>query len=93
LGDFIPDDSIEGASDTADLNLLKYRLGEVLSGLNDKERQVLELRFGLQDGNTQTLEQVGKRFKATRERIRQIETKALERMRHPTRLGRLEGFL
>ena len=73
--------------------LLKERLKEVLYTLTDREQEVLTLRFGLQDGYSRTLEEVGRRFTVTRERIRQIEAKALRKMRHPTRLRKLEGFL
>ena len=93
LGDVIPDESNEDFSLAADQVSLKIRLGEALATLTDRERQVLELRFGLQDGITRTLEEIGNRFKATRERIRQIENKALDRLRHPTRIGSLQGFL
>jgi RNA polymerase primary sigma factor len=73
--------------------LLKGKLGDVLCSLNERERKVLELRFGLGDGNARTLEEVGQQFNVTRERIRQIEAKALRKMRHPTRLRQLNGFL
>jgi RNA polymerase primary sigma factor len=73
--------------------LLKDKLGDVLTSLTERERKVLELRFGLTDGYSRTLEEVGKQFKVTRERIRQIEAKALRKMRHPTRLRQLQGFL
>jgi hypothetical protein len=72
---------------------LKDKLGDVLCSLNERERQVLELRFGLGDGNARTLEEVGQQFRVTRERIRQIEAKALRKMRHPTRIRQLHGFL
>jgi RNA polymerase primary sigma factor len=74
-------------------SLLKGKLGDVLCSLNERERKVLELRFGLGDGNARTLEEVGQQFNVTRERIRQIEAKALRKMRHPTRLRQLNGFL
>ena len=74
-------------------SLLKDKLGDVLTSLTERERKVLELRFGLTDGYSRTLEEVGKQFKVTRERIRQIEAKALRKMRHPTRLRQLQGFL
>jgi RNA polymerase primary sigma factor len=74
-------------------NLLKDKLGDVLCSLTARERQVLELRFGLGDGNARTLEEVGQQFRVTRERIRQIEAKALRKMRHPTRIRQLNGFL
>ena len=74
-------------------SLLKEKLSEVLSSLTERERKVLEMRFGLGDGYARTLEEVGKQYKVTRERIRQIEAKALRKMRHPTRLRHLQGFL
>jgi RNA polymerase primary sigma factor len=74
-------------------SLLKEKLNDVLDSLTGRERRVLELRFGLADGYSRTLEEVGKQFKVTRERIRQIEAKALRKMRHPTRIRQLEGFL
>ena len=73
--------------------MLKDKLGDVLSSLTERERKVLELRFGLGDGYPRTLEEVGKQFQVTRERIRQIEAKALRKMRHPTRIRQLHGFL
>jgi RNA polymerase primary sigma factor len=74
-------------------SLLKERLGDVLTTLTDREQEVLRLRFGLVDGYSRTLEEVGRKFNVTRERIRQIEAKALRKMRHPTRLRKLEGFI
>ena len=74
-------------------SMLKERLQEVLTTLTDRERQVLDYRFGLTDGYSLTLEEVGKQFNVTRERIRQIEAKALRKLRHPTRMRKLEGFL
>ncbi|MBI3876906.1 MAG: RNA polymerase sigma factor RpoD [Verrucomicrobia bacterium] len=93
FGDFIEDKSAENPSDMTSYSLLKDKLGDVLSSLTERERKVLELRFGLGDGYSRTLEEVGKQFKVTRERIRQIEAKALRKMRHPTRLRQLHGFL
>jgi len=93
LGDFIEDKNTESPIDIASFVLLKDRLGDVLSSLNERERRVLELRFGLGDGYARTLEEVGKQFRVTRERIRQIEAKALRKMRHPTRIRQLHGFL
>jgi RNA polymerase primary sigma factor len=93
FGDFIEDKSAENPSDMTSYSLLKEKLGDVLTTLTDRERKVLELRFGLGDGYSRTLEEVGKQFKVTRERIRQIEAKALRKMRHPTRLRQLQGFL
>jgi RNA polymerase primary sigma factor len=93
FGDFIEDKSAENPSDMTSFSLLKDKLGDVLTSLTERERKVLELRFGLGDGYSRTLEEVGKQFKVTRERIRQIEAKALRKMRHPTRIRQLEGFL
>ncbi|MFM2295616.1 MAG: polymerase sigma factor RpoD [Verrucomicrobiota bacterium] len=93
LGDFIEDKSADNPLDMTSFNLLKDRISEILEGLSARERQVLEMRFGLRDGYTRTLEEVGKQYKVTRERIRQIEAKALRKMRHPTRLRQLQGFL
>jgi RNA polymerase primary sigma factor len=93
FGDFIEDKSAQNPSDMTSYSLLKDKLGDVLSSLTERERKVLELRFGLGDGYSRTLEEVGKQFKVTRERIRQIEAKALRKMRHPTRIRQLQGFL
>src|ERR1051325_9349477 len=93
FGDFIEDKSTENPSDMTSFSLLKDKLSDVLSSLTERERKVLELRFGLGDGYSRTLEEVGKQFKVTRERIRQIEAKALRKMRHPTRIRQLQGFL
>ena len=93
FGDFIEDKSAENPSDMTSYSLLKEKLADVLDTLTERERKVLELRFGLVDGYSRTLEEVGKQFKVTRERIRQIEAKALRKMRHPTRLRQLQGFL
>lgn len=93
FGDFIEDKLAENPSDMTSYSLLKDKLGDVLSSLTERERKVLELRFGLGDGYARTLEEVGKQFKVTRERIRQIEAKALRKMRHPTRIRQLSGFL
>jgi RNA polymerase primary sigma factor len=93
FGDFIEDKSAENPSDMTSYSLLKDKLNEVLTSLTERERKVLELRFGLGDGYSRTLEEVGKQFKVTRERIRQIEAKALRKMRHPTRIRQLQGFL
>ncbi len=93
FGDFIEDKSAENPAEMASHRLLKDKLGDVLTSLTDRERRVLELRFGLVDGFSRTLEEVGKQFNVTRERIRQIEAKALRKMRHPTRIHQLEGFL
>ena len=93
FGDFIEDKSTESPSEMTSFNLLKDKLGDVLCSLTERERKVLELRFGLGDGYSRTLEEVGKQFRVTRERIRQIEAKALRKMRHPTRIRQLHGFL
>ena len=93
FGDFIPDTSAEDPSDVTAITLLKEKIRDVLDTLTERERQVLEQRFGLVDGYSRTLEEVGRQFKVTRERIRQIEAKALRKMRHPTRIRQLEGFL
>jgi len=93
FGDFIEDKTAENPSEMTSYSLLKDKLTDVLTSLTERERKVLELRFGLGDGYSRTLEEVGKQFKVTRERIRQIEAKALRKMRHPTRLRQLQGFL
>ncbi len=93
FGDFIEDKNTESPSDVTSFSLLKDKLHDVLCSLSERERRVLELRFGLGDGYSRTLEEVGKQFKVTRERIRQIEAKALRKMRHPTRIRQLHGFL
>ena len=93
FGDFIEDKSAENPADSAAIILLKDKIKDVLDTLTDRERSVLEQRFGLVDGYPRTLEEVGRQFKVTRERIRQIEAKALRKMRHPTRLRQLEGYL
>ena len=92
-GDFIPDASAENPSEQTAYAMLRERLQEILLTLNDRERQVLDFRFGLTDGFSRTLEEVGKQFNVTRERIRQIEAKALRKLRHPSRLKKLDGFL
>ncbi len=93
FGDFIEDKGAENPSDMTAIALLKEKIKDVLDTLTDRERQVLEQRFGLVDGYSRTLEEVGRQFRVTRERIRQIEAKALRKMRHPTRIRQLEGFL
>ena len=93
FGDLIEDKGAENPSEMAGYSLLKGRLHDVLETLTDRERMVLQLRFGLGDGYSRTLEEVGQQFRVTRERIRQIEAKALRKMRHPTRLRQIEGFL
>jgi RNA polymerase primary sigma factor len=93
FGDFIQDTTAEVPSDMAAIAILKEKIKDVLDTLTDRERHVLEQRFGLKDGFSRTLEEVGREFKVTRERIRQIEAKALRKMRHPTRIRQLQGFL
>ncbi len=93
FGDFIEDRNADDPADQTSFSLLRERLHKVLASLAERERKVLELRFGLLDGYARTLEEVGKQFNVTRERIRQIEAKALRKMRHPTRLRLLDGFL
>lgn len=93
LGDFIQDDNVPVPADAAAFTLLKEQLVDVLSTLTDREQKVLRLRFGLDDGRARTLEEVGKEFNVTRERIRQIEAKALRKLRHPSRSRKLKDYL
>ena len=93
LGDFIADEEASEPSEAASFTLLKEQLVDVLSTLTPREEKVLKLRFGLEDGRTRTLEEVGKEFNVTRERIRQIEAKALRKLRHPSRSKKLKDFL
>jgi len=93
LGDFIPDNQALAPSDAASHKLLKEQVESVLEGLTGRERRVLQLRFGLEDGRTRTLEEVGREFNVTRERIRQIEAKALRKLRHPSRSRKLKDYL
>ena len=93
LGDFIPDDDAPAPADAASHTLLREQLNEVLDTLTPREEKVLRLRFGLEDGRSRTLEEVGKEFKVTRERIRQIEAKALRKLRHPSRSKILKDYL
>jgi RNA polymerase primary sigma factor len=93
VGDFIEDKSAENPSDVTSYSLLKEKLGDVLTSLTERERKILEMRFGLIDGYERTLEEIGKMYNVTRERIRQIEAKALRKLRHPTRVRHLQGFL
>ena len=93
LGDFIQDDNVPVPAEAAAFTLLREQLEEVLSTLTEREQKVLKLRFGLEDGRARTLEEVGKEFKVTRERIRQIEAKALRKLRHPSRSRKLKDYL
>ena len=93
LGDFIPDEEASEPAEAASFALLREQLDEVLDTLTPREKKVLELRFGMTDGRTRTLEEVGKEFNVTRERIRQIEAKALRKLRHPSRSKKLKDFL
>ena len=93
FGDFLEDKSAENPMDGAAFNSLREKLSVVLNTLNERERAVIEQRFGLKDGNPRTLEEVGRQFNVTRERIRQIEAKALRKLRHPTRIHQIKGFL
>ena len=93
FGDFIEDKNTENPSEMTSFSLLKDKLSDVLASLSERERKVLELRFGLGDGYSRTLEEVGRQFRVTRERIRQIEAKALRKLRHPSRSHRLRAFL
>ena len=93
LGDFIEDEHVEVPLDAATYSLLQEQLGEVMSPLPEREQKVPEMRFGLLDGHSRTLEEVGKEFQVTRERIRQIESKALRKLRHPSRSRKLRDFL
>ncbi len=93
LGDFIPDEDAPAPAEAAAYSLLKEQLDEVLMSLNEREQKVLRLRFGLEDGRARTLEEVGKEFEVTRERIRQIEAKALRKLRHPSRYKKLKDYL
>ncbi|MGQ9684051.1 MAG: RNA polymerase sigma factor RpoD [Anaerolineae bacterium] len=93
LGDFIEDESMMGPADAASRQLLKEQMQDILDSLSSRERRVLQLRFGLEDGQSRTLEEVGQKFGVTRERIRQIEAKALRKLRHPTRSRKLKDYL
>ena len=93
LGDFIPDSDALAPADAAAFTMLKNQLNEVLETLTPREEKVLKLRFGLDDGRPRTLEEVGKEFNVTRERIRQIEAKALRKLRHPSRSKKLKDYL
>ena len=93
LGDFIPDNDAPAPADAASHTMLREQLSDVLSTLTPREAKVLKLRFGLEDGRSRTLEEVGKEFNVTRERIRQIEAKALRKLRHPSRSRKLKDYL
>ncbi|WP_130863635.1 RNA polymerase sigma factor RpoD [Bacilliculturomica massiliensis] len=93
LGDFIPDDDVPAPAEAAAFSMLKEQLVEVLDTLTEREQNVLKLRFGLDDGRARTLEEVGRKFDVTRERIRQIEAKALRKLRHPSRSKKLKDYL
>ena len=93
FGDFIEDDSVESPVGTAGGEMLKDRVEEVLKTLTYREREIIKLRYGIGDGYTYTLEEVGKIFKVTRERVRQVEAKAIRKLQHPVRARKLEGFL
>ena len=93
LGDFIPDDTAVSPANAASQQLLREQVEDVLATLTSRERRVLELRFGLEDGRSRTLEEVGKDFGVSRERIRQIEAKALRKLRHPSRSRKLRDYL
>ncbi len=93
LGDFIPDEDVPAPAEAAAFSMLKEQLDDVLSTLTEREQKVLRLRFGLEDGRARTLEEVGKEFDVTRERIRQIEAKALRKLRHPSRKKKLKDYL
>ena len=93
LGDFVEDNDSPAPSDSASYSLLREQLCNILHTLTPREEKVLRLRFGIEDGRTRTLEEVGKEFNVTRERIRQIEAKALRKLRHPSRSKKLKDFL
>ena len=93
FGDFLEDKSAENPMDGAAFNSLRDKIADVLDTINERERAVIEQRFGLKDGNPRTLEEVGRQFNVTRERIRQIEAKALRKLRHPSRSKKLRDFL
>jgi RNA polymerase primary sigma factor len=93
LGDFIEDDTVDGPADAATRAMLSQAVGEVLGELSDREQDIVRLRFGLDGGQAKTLEEVGREFGVTRERIRQIEAKTLAKLRHPQRSQRLREFL
>ena len=92
LGDFIKDETVVGPEDAASYAMLQEQIKKLLGTLTEREQRVLILRFGLEDGKSRTLEEVGREFKVTRERIRQIEAKALRKLRHPSRARMLKGY-
>jgi len=92
IADFIEDESIKSPTETATENMLREQLNSILETLTPREQKVIKLRYGLEDSHTRTLEEVGKEFNVTRERIRQIEAKALRKLRHPTRAKRLVDY-
>jgi len=93
FGDFIEDERAEAPASTAGNEMLKDRIDEVLKTLTYREREIIKLRYGIGDGYTYTLEEVGRIFKVTRERVRQVEAKAIRKLQHPVRARKLEGFL
>ena len=93
FGDFIEDETAESPIETAGTEMLKDRIEEVLKTLTYREREIIKLRYGIGDGYTYTLEEVGRIFKVTRERVRQVEAKAIRKLQHPVRARKLEGFL
>jgi len=93
LGDFIEDTTVPGPADETSRQLLREQMKDILDSLSPRERHVLKLRFGLDDGQSRTLEEVGQKFGVTRERVRQIEAKALRKLRHPTRSRKLKDYL
>ena len=93
FGDFIEDESVESPVQSATQEMLKERIDDVLNTLTYREREIIKLRYGIGDGYTYTLEEVGRIFKVTRERVRQVEAKAIRKLQHPVRARKLEGFL
>jgi RNA polymerase primary sigma factor len=93
FGDFIEDDRVDNPSDTATQEMLRQRIEQVLKTLTYREREIIKLRYGIGDGYTYTLEEVGRIFKVTRERVRQVEAKAIRKLQHPVRSRKLAGFL
>ena len=93
FGDFIEDDTVDSPVSTATQSMLKERIDHILRTLSYREREIIKLRYGIGDGYTYTLEEVGRIFKVTRERVRQVEAKAIRKLQHPVRARKLEGFL